>query len=282
PVAATKKRSGPLDDALDTLNNCQAASQASILSSKEPQSSDVLSVRSPTHFASNQSGGNRLRRCSTKDKEKKRERWLLTRKTWSAKTVRPDQTSSPSAQRPILKNKNDKEIMKSSSVTLESELVSRLKLLSKCSIFGQEGIQLELGDVPEILEDKTTAKCVLSEKKTERSLKTCGTQTSFIQLSELKSLAEQYKLAIRNCDDNLQILEELDKQDGSEASRLSGRKSSIDDDISQSVKVMPVQICKSRNHYLTWDNLLLKKYGEVVPKAKTGEIYLKIVCLYPL
>ncbi|XP_017126199.1 uncharacterized protein LOC108145327 isoform X2 [Drosophila elegans] len=436
PVAATKKRSGPLDDALDTLNNCQPASQISFPSSKEPQSSDVLSVRSPIHFANNQSGGNRLRRCSTKDKEKKRERWLLTRKTWrymtdagrkllpdgsqpgsdnidaieahfqrvclsepcfvlwsrrtsypgainsskrrlkllsrhasarrngnkveatnsfynedrtlellqtylklrdvyktttllSAKTVRPDQTSSPSAQRPILKNKNDKETMKSSSVTLESELVSRLKLLSKCSIFGQEGIQLELGDVPEILEDKvllkkiysalkkqqlhrtlhskepskyvnrstslssllknsnqdkfgnhnshdragntlghekfqclrkcdttilpsaksslyldlnnvhlsseTTAKCVLSEKKTERSLKTCGTQTSFIQLSELKSLAEQYKLAIRNCDGNLQISEELDKQDGCEASRLSGRKSSIDDDISQSV-----------------------------------------------
>ncbi|XP_016978618.2 uncharacterized protein LOC108044212 isoform X3 [Drosophila rhopaloa] len=433
PVSAIKKRSGPLDDALDKLNNCLPVSQ---ISSLEPHSSDDVNTRKPTNFVNNQSGGvsfgSRLRRCSTKDKERKRERWLLTRKTWrymkdagrklvtdgsqpgsdnidfieeqfqrvclsepsfilwsrrtsypgaissskrrlkllsrhtsarrtenkvestnsyynevrtlellqtylelrdvyktttllGTKTVRPDQTSSPSAQRPTFKNKNDKETIISLNVTLKAELVSRLKLLSKSFMFGQEGIHLEFSDVSEIiLDDKVLLKKIYSTlkkqqlhrilhskepsknnanrstslsnlskignydsitsnqfdnrnskqclkqsesskilgstknslyldlhkiqqssefpkqnllkgTKIEKSLKTCGTQTSFIQLSELKSLAAQYKLMIGSCDNNLQHLEELDKQDGYDASSLSCRKSSIDEDISQSV-----------------------------------------------
>ncbi|XP_070074218.1 uncharacterized protein RhoGAP102A isoform X3 [Drosophila takahashii] len=431
PIAAVKKRSGPLDKALEEVNDDLPCSKIFL-----SPSSDVFSTRKPDNFASKHSGGvplvNRLRRRSTKDKEKKRERWLLTRKTWrymtdagrklipdsyqagsdnidlieeqfqrvclsepsfilwrrrtsypgaissskrklkllsrhacasrrenrvepsnnyyntdrtiellqtflklrdayktttllGTKTIRPDQTSSPSAQRPNFRTENEKDQIMSSGMTLETELTSRLKLLSNCFSFAQEGIQLQLGDAPEIiLEDKVLLKkvysalrkqqlhrtlhskeptkcsvnrsaslsslikigihesntsyknhkvinenfqcvkecdtskisqsakhslyldlnnvpqsfefpkkCLVNGEKTERILKTCGTQTSFIQLSELKSLAEQYKFMVQNC--NSQILEELDKQDGLNSSRLSCRKSSIDEDISQSV-----------------------------------------------
>ncbi|XP_050742987.1 uncharacterized protein LOC108035990 isoform X3 [Drosophila biarmipes] len=424
PVAAIKKRSGPLNKALEEVNDNLFGSPPS----------DVLSIRQQNNFASKHSGGvasgNRLRRRSTKDREKKRERWLLTRKTWrymtdagrklipdsypagsdnfdlleehfqrvclsepsfilwnrrtsypgainssrrrlkqlsrhacsshkensietknsyynadrtiellqtflklrdayktttllGTKTVRPDQTSSPSAQRPIFGKKSEKDQTMSSDMTLQKELICRLKLLSSCINFAQVGIKLEISDLSEtILEDKVLLKkiysalkkqqlhrtlhskepnkksvnrssslsslkigehesmssktsedqklknqnfqcvkicdtssknsinldlncviksiefpnkCLLSDQKIERSVKTCGTQTSFIQLSELKSLAEQYKCMVQNCDNNLQVFQEFDKQDGLTSSRSTCRKSSIDEDISQSV-----------------------------------------------
>ncbi|XP_065723467.2 uncharacterized protein RhoGAP102A isoform X2 [Drosophila suzukii] len=435
PVAAIKKRSGPLNKALDEVNDNLHGSQISL-----SPSSDVLNIRKPNSFTSKHSGGvpsgNRIRRRSAKDKEKKRERWLLTRKTWrymtdagrklipdsyqagsdnfelleehfqrvclsepsfilwsrrtsypgainsskrrlkqlsrhacssrrenrlettnsyynadrtiellqtflklrdayktttllGSKTVRPDQTSSPSAQRPNFVNTNEKDQTMSSDMTLQKELICRLKLLSSGLMFAQEGIQLEFSDSPEtILEDKVLLKkiystlkkqqlhrtlhskepnkksvnrstslsclkigahesmssgishkdqkkinqnflcvkkcdtskiskiaknsnnldlnsviqsfefpnkCLLKDQKIDRSLKSCGTQTSFIQLSELKSLAEQYKCMVQNSDNSLQVLQEFDKQDGLTSSRLSCRKSSIDEDISQSV-----------------------------------------------
>ncbi|XP_037717410.1 uncharacterized protein LOC119551734 isoform X3 [Drosophila subpulchrella] len=431
PVAAIKKRSGPLNKALDEVNDNPHGSQISLSSSSD------VNIRKPNNFTSKHSGGvpsgNRLRRRSTKDKEKKRERWLLTRKTWrymtdagrklipdsyqagsdnfelleehfqrvclsepsfvlwsrrtsypgainsskrrlkqlsrhvcssrrenrlettnsyynadrtiellqtflklrdayktttllGSKTVRPDQTSSPSAQRPKFGNKNEKDQTMSSDMALQKELLCRLNLLSSGVMFAQEGIQLEFSDSPEtILEDKVLLKkiysslkkqqlhrtlhskepnkksvnrstslsclkigahesmssgtshkdqklinenflcvnkcdtskisknsnnldlnsviqsfefpnkCLLNDQKIDKSLKSCGTQTSFIQLSELKSLAEQYKCMVQNCDNSLQVLQEFDKQDGLTSSRSSCRKSSIDEDISQSV-----------------------------------------------
>lgn len=237
PVTVIKKRSGPLDEALEKLYNEEASSSWA--------SSNV-------HNLSNI--GNKLRRCSIK--EKKRERWLLTRKTWrymtdagrklipdsnpdnialieeqfqsvcsseprfllwrrkasypgaslsskrrpkllsrhssknrhsynqdriiellqtylklrdaynktttllGTKTVRPDQTWSPSSQRPqILSSKNEDE-PSCLDLIFQTELLNRLKLLSESILLEKEDyIQLELDDIsPKILEDKVLLK----------------------------------------------------------------------------------------------------------------------------
>nr|NP_001033802.2 Rho GTPase activating protein at 102A, isoform C [Drosophila melanogaster]ABC65828.2 Rho GTPase activating protein at 102A, isoform C [Drosophila melanogaster] len=431
PMAAVKKRSGPLDIALDEANDVSKIWSLPL--------GNASSMRKPMIFASEHSEGvaspNKVRRRSTKDKEKKRERWLLTRKTWrymtdagrklipdgyqtgsgnhdliedqfqrvclsepsfilwsrrtsypgafscskrrlkpllrhasasrrkqtvdatkdyhiadrviellqtylklrdayktttllGTKTVRPDQTSSPSAQRPNFKNNGDNHQVISSGTSIQTELLSLLKLLSNCPLFTHEGIQLKFGDAPlSILEDKvllkkiysalkkqqlhrtlhskdpyqanfsTSLSCLIKNGKelsrgntdsnrsnkllhdnffclmkcdtkpiipspkteffldlnkvpqnfelknklnsngqsVERIQKTCGTQTNFIQLSELKTLAEQYNLMVTNCDNTLKLLEEPSKQDCSKSSHLIFRRSSLDEDISQSV-----------------------------------------------
>ncbi|KAH8418155.1 hypothetical protein KR009_006694, partial [Drosophila setifemur] len=250
-------------------------------------------------------------------------------------TVRPDQTSSPSAHRPVCINLNINENNKNSKLSdkaLHSELLYRLQLLSDSSILVSEGIQLGLSEEPQnILEDKVILKkiysalkkqqlhrslhstdppkpnlsratsltslfktsdcnnkfnctsllnqynnhhdvlyqnltsqhcdnkiqnlhngsdklsdfytirrsfefsqnCLKHEEKLERSLSTCGTQTSYIQLNELKRLAEQHKLTVEY---NLKSLEKQDTRNSSSVSSLGSRKSSIDnEDISQSV-----------------------------------------------
>ncbi|XP_032579809.1 uncharacterized protein LOC6619446 isoform X2 [Drosophila sechellia] len=436
PIAAVKKRSGPLDLALDEVND---VSKIWSLPLEDPHCLDASSMRKPMIFASKHSEGfaspNKVHRRSTKDKEKKRERWLLTRKTWrymtdagrklipdgyqtgsgnhdliedqfqqvclsepsfilwsrrtsypgafscskrrlkpllrhasasrrkqivdatkdyhiadrviellqtylklrdayktttllGTKTVRPDQTSSPSAQRPNFKNKGDNHQVISSGTSIQTELLSLLKLLSNCPLFTHEGIQFKFGDAPlNILEDKvllkkiysalkkqqlhrtlhskdpykanisTSLSCLIKNGKeisggntdskrsdkllhenffslmkcdtkpilpspktelyldlnkapqnielknklnsnghsVERIQKTCGTQTNFIQLSELKTLAQQYNLMVKNCYNTLKLFEEPTKQDCSKSSHLICRKSSLDEDISQSV-----------------------------------------------
>ncbi|KAH8256341.1 hypothetical protein KR032_001294 [Drosophila birchii] len=245
PVAAIKKRSGPLDEALEKLF-------------KE----DALQVSSHPSIAHHSSYiGNKLRQCSIK--EKKRERWLLTRKTWrymadagrklipernpdsiaeieahfqrvcaseprfllwrrktsypgatvsckrrsrllsrhsshqkyinnedriiellqtylklrdvynktttllGTKTIRPDQTSSPSSQRPKNSTSKNNTLHEPACLDLHTELLNRLKILSERLLLGQEEcIELELGNIsPEILEDKTLLKKVYSTLK---------------------------------------------------------------------------------------------------------------------
>ncbi|XP_041632562.2 uncharacterized protein RhoGAP102A isoform X3 [Drosophila kikkawai] len=247
PVTVIKKRSGPLDDALEKIYTEDAGR---------------LAPPSSLSFAHNSSYiGNKLRRCSTK--EKKRERWLLTRKTWrymtdagrklisedspnniaqieahfqrvcaseprflhwrrkgsypgatlsskrrskllsrhsshqryinnedriiellqtylklrdaynktttllGTKTIRPDQTSSPSSQRPQISTSKNNILHEPPCSDLHTELLNRLKLLSESIIFGQdECIQLNLGDIsPKILDDKTLLKKVYSTLK---------------------------------------------------------------------------------------------------------------------
>ncbi|KRK04839.1 uncharacterized protein LOC6523714 isoform X1 [Drosophila yakuba] len=433
PMAVVKKRSGPLERALEEVNDGTAVSEIWSLPSEDPHCPDAFSMRKPVNFGSKLFEGapspNKLRRRSTKDKEKKRERWLLTRKTWrymtdagrklipdgyqtgscnhdlikdqfqrvclsepsfilwsrrtsypgafssskrklkplsrhasatrrkhavgatkdyhiadrviellqtylqlrdayktttllGTKTVRPDQTSSPSAQRPNFKNKSDNHQVMSSGTSIQSELLSHLKLLSNSPIFAHEGVQFKFDNAHlDILEDKvllkkiysalkkqqlhrtlhsndpyidnisTSLSCLLkngmqlsrgiidinnkllhenfvclkncdttpllSSAKTElyldlnkvpqnvefknechsngqiveRILKTCGTQTNFIQLSELKTLAQQYNPMVKNCN----TTEEPNKNNCLKSSNLISRKSSIDEDISQSV-----------------------------------------------
>ncbi|KAH8252394.1 hypothetical protein KR038_004773 [Drosophila bunnanda] len=245
PVAVTKKKSGPLDEALEKLYEEDAL--------QVPPS--TLSIAHSSYI------GNKLRRCSIK--EKKRERWLLTRKTWrymadagrklipegnpdniaqieahfqrvcaseprfllwrrkasypgatlsskrrskllsrhsshqrhinnqdriiellqtylklrdaynktttllGTKTIRPDQTSSPSSQRPEISTSKNDILREPASLDVHTELLNRLKLLSKSISLGQdEWIQLDLGDIsPKILEDKTLLKKVYSALK---------------------------------------------------------------------------------------------------------------------
>ncbi|EDV45259.2 uncharacterized protein LOC6555823 isoform X2 [Drosophila erecta] len=428
-VAAVKKRSGPLDMVLDEVNDGTVASKIWSLAPEDPHCPDAISMRRPVNFASKHfeeaPSPNKVRRRSIKDKEKKRERWLLTRKTWrymtdagrklipdgyqtgsgnhdliedqfqrvclsepsfilwsrrksypgafgsskrrlkplsrhasasrrkhtvdatkdyhiadrviellqtylnlrdaykittllGTKTVRPDQTSSPSAQRPNFKNKSANHQVMSSGTSIQRELLSHLKLLSNCPIFAHEGIQFKFGDA-DILDDKvllkkiysalkkqqlhrtlhsndpykvnisTSLSCLLKNgmqssrgntdshrsnkllhenflclkncdtkpiltslnkvpqdvefknkyhsngQSVERILKTCGTQTNFIKLSELKILAQQYISMVTNCDNTLNILEEPTKKNCLKSSHLTCRKSSLDEDISQSV-----------------------------------------------
>ncbi|KAH8269806.1 hypothetical protein KR018_011283 [Drosophila ironensis] len=388
PVAVTKKRSGPLENRIDSINE-------DFSSSNPNKTLDILKTRKPIIL-------NKRRLSSAKDKEKKRERWLLTRKTWrymsdvgrkiipdvahmrpntnafieehfqkvcsleptfvpwrrkssypgsvttskrcsrllssvncsakgfaekkeidnadrlivllqiyldlrdnyktttllGTKTVRPDQTFSPSARRPIrniyTSNNNISTTGQFPEKPIETELLYRLKLLSSSTMFENE---IDLSDVSNyILEDKTILKklyCTLKkeqlhrslhskdphsnirrvsslnslpnisnhentynrdvincrfknyqnkhddqynlehlstaiDKRFEKPLSSCGTQTTFIQLNELRHLAEQCKANKRNYS-----LKDCETRN---VTRLNNRKSSIDnEDISQSV-----------------------------------------------
>jgi len=76
---------------------------------------------------------------------------------------------------------------------------------SKISKIAKNSNNLDLNSVIQSFEFPN--KCLLNDQKIDRSLKSCGTQTSFIQLSELKSLAEQYKCMVQNSDNSLQVLQ---------------------------------------------------------------------------
>ncbi|KNC20685.1 hypothetical protein FF38_07036 [Lucilia cuprina] len=91
PVQIVKKRSGPLDEVLAELNK----SETVCTTTSTPSSSNhVKSAAAPTNFGSHVKIANvtrpsptlTRRRSTLKDKEKKRERWLLTRKTWKYMT----------------------------------------------------------------------------------------------------------------------------------------------------------------------------------------------------
>lgn len=90
PVAVVKKRSGPLDDILDQLNRNEDIECDSNLVAHKSSNLKVSSVKTeectrlkPVNRLSFASSSSSVRRRShIKDKEKKRERWLLTRKTW--------------------------------------------------------------------------------------------------------------------------------------------------------------------------------------------------------
>ncbi|XP_026846854.1 uncharacterized protein LOC6602011 [Drosophila persimilis] len=449
PVAVIKKRSGPLDDAIDKLS---LTAEKDLIKSNKIKSSDVYC--GPSNLASKNLGrvspGSRRRRCSTKDKEKKRERWLLTRKTWrymtdsgrklipdgaqsgsdnislieaqfqrvcgseprfilwrrktsypgainnskrrfklisrhasssrcgaeltdqhinadqtiellqsylkirdayktttllGTKTVRPDQTSSPSSQRPIgnTGTNSNENILKTNfcEKSIQTELLSRLKLLSETHLAELGGVQLKLDNIrQDILEDKVLLRKIFNSLKKqqlhrmlhsteppkhnigrasslssllklnsyqnssdksfssgvnnindyhridkmiyqnstslencefrkilrvapeelsldariapqatdlwslksktkceriERSFNTCGTQTSFIQLSELKRLAEEFEHTLQQGKDSsapYSLDEDLEKP----VTHSERRKSSIDnEDVSQSV-----------------------------------------------
>ncbi|XP_037820612.1 uncharacterized protein LOC119609776 [Lucilia sericata] len=91
PVQIVKKRSGPLDEVLAELNKSETVSTTTFMQSS---SNYVKSAAAPTNFASHVKSANvtrpsptlTRRRSTLKDKEKKRERWLLTRKTWKYMT----------------------------------------------------------------------------------------------------------------------------------------------------------------------------------------------------
>ncbi|XP_022217293.1 uncharacterized protein LOC111070761 isoform X2 [Drosophila obscura] len=273
PVAVIKKRSGPLDVAIDKLS---IAAENDLFTSNASIPSDVYCE--PTNLANKNLGraspASRRRRCSTKDKEKKRERWLLTRKSWrymtdagrklipegaqsgsdnislieaqfqrvcaseprfilwrrktsypgainnskrrlklisrhtstsssrfgaeatdqhnnvdqtiellqsylkirdayktttllGSKTVRPDKTSSPSAQRPINENMSKTNYCEKS---LETELLSRLKLLSETPLLEPiGGVQLKLDNIrQDILEDKVILRKIYNSLKKQQ------------------------------------------------------------------------------------------------------------------
>ncbi|SPP89046.1 blast:Rho GTPase-activating protein 6 [Drosophila guanche] len=307
PVAVIKKRSGPLDDAIDMLS--RPGKDLSILNASNPSDEHC----GPTNMASKNLGraspGSRRRRCSTKDKEKKRERWLLTRKTWrymteagrkllpegaqsesdislieaqfqracasepcfilwrrktsypgaihnskrrlkvisrhtsgsrcgadttdqhinadqtiellqsylkirdayktttllGTKTVRPDQTSSPSAHRPI-GNRNDN-ILKTDycEKSLEKELLSRLKLLSETPLLDHiVGVKLHVDNLrQDILEDKVLLRQIYNSLKkqqlhrmlhsTEPSKHNIGRASSLSSILKLNSYQNSYK-----------------------------------------------------------------------------------------
>uniref|UniRef100_A0A0A1XK29 Rho GTPase-activating protein 6 n=1 Tax=Zeugodacus cucurbitae TaxID=28588 RepID=A0A0A1XK29_ZEUCU len=86
PVQVVKKRSGPLDDALNELyqeiNAAQAPSVAQPdFSVWQPTATDT-SLKLPSFAVTAATPQPTRRRPTIKEKEKKRERWLLTRKTW--------------------------------------------------------------------------------------------------------------------------------------------------------------------------------------------------------
>ncbi|XP_032597948.2 uncharacterized protein LOC6570327 [Drosophila grimshawi] len=110
PVTVIKKRSGPLDGMIDELKRAEDATTTITTNvsttNRNPNSNANTNVNSnsSSKFNSNVSDSNQMereratitwlasgrnsptsagrRRCHTKEKEKKRERWLLTRKTW--------------------------------------------------------------------------------------------------------------------------------------------------------------------------------------------------------
>ncbi|BFG06774.1 uncharacterized protein DMAD_13673 [Drosophila madeirensis] len=307
PVAVIKKRSGPLDDAIDKIS--VPGKDLSILNASNPSDEHC----GPTNMASKNLGraspGSRRRRGSTKDKEKKRERWLLTRKTWrymtdagrkllpegaqsesdislieaqfqracaseprfilwrrktsypgainnskrrlkvisrhtsssrcgadatdqhinadqtiellqsylkirdayktttllGTKTVRPDQTSSPSAHRPI-GNTNDN-ILRTEycEKSLEKELLSRLKLLSETPLLDPVvGVKLQLDNLrQDILDDKVLLRQIYNSLKkqqlhrmlhsTEPSKHNIGRASSLSSILKLNSYQNSYK-----------------------------------------------------------------------------------------
>ncbi|EDW83572.2 uncharacterized protein Dwil_GK13677 [Drosophila willistoni] len=282
PVAVVKKRSGPLEDVLDQLDRSTDAAKPNPAEVTQPILVNRIKTPAPITASIHR------RRCSAKDKDKKRERWLLTRKTWrymtdagrklipdslqnagvdsipiieaqfqracaseprfilwrrkssfpgaykspkrrlkllsrhtrasgsgvgiggfgghpnqlsdqyanadqtiellqsylkirdafktttllGSKTVRPDQTSSPSAQRPILINSSKSNtgvgstpaISADSGSTAEAEILSRLKLLSQNSMLG-----LDVGKISnDILEDKVLLKKIYNSLKKQQ------------------------------------------------------------------------------------------------------------------
>ncbi|XP_018789223.1 PREDICTED: uncharacterized protein LOC108969128 isoform X2 [Bactrocera latifrons] len=96
PIQIVKKRSGPLDDALKELyqelsdepattdTTASTATQAAF-TVWQPSSRDT-SIKFPSFTVTAASPQSARRRPTTKEKEKKRERWLLTRKTWKYMT----------------------------------------------------------------------------------------------------------------------------------------------------------------------------------------------------
>ncbi|XP_034490507.1 rho-type GTPase-activating protein 2 [Drosophila innubila] len=87
----------------------------------------------------------------------------------SAKTIRPDQTASPSSRRPInvsaSVSSNPSRSENESGAYCESELLDRLKALHKSSLFG--GIQLN-NITPKILEDKVLLKKIYNILKKQQ------------------------------------------------------------------------------------------------------------------
>lgn len=96
PVQVMKRHSGPLDDALNglyqDLSDTPTTLDSTTLTGKTlafnvwPSSSMDTSLKLPSFAATTASAQPTLRRPTIKDKEKKRERWLLTRKTWKYMT----------------------------------------------------------------------------------------------------------------------------------------------------------------------------------------------------
>lgn len=94
PVTVVKKRSGPLDDMLDQLVRNEdiefntdlvphQSSNLNLVTSVMTEECHRLKPVNRLSSASTSSSSSSVRRRShIKDKEKKRERWLLTRKTW--------------------------------------------------------------------------------------------------------------------------------------------------------------------------------------------------------
>ncbi|XP_030379506.1 uncharacterized protein LOC115627815 [Scaptodrosophila lebanonensis] len=294
PVAVVKKRSGPLDGVLDELNQMEGqatvAKREDLLSTvASPPEEHACAIRQPTASSSTSKAVGRVlsttsgrRRCSTKEKDKKRERWLLTRKTWrymtdagrklipdgvthgaddisqieaqfqrvcaseprfilwrrkasypgagaakssrrrlkllsrhssqsqnaqrttqeenadqiiellqsylkirdaykttallGTKTVRPDQTASPSSQRPLGSSRSGKSLAGSSKSTAsaqsieqlgEAEILARLKILSQSSMLGGLSIPVE-SITPTILEDKALLKKIYNTLKKQQ------------------------------------------------------------------------------------------------------------------
>lgn len=81
PVTIVKKRSGPLDCMLDEVNRIPVPNP-SLVNSQKNETSEKETANSSIKSVGLSPSASGRRRCHTKDKEKKRERWLLTRKTW--------------------------------------------------------------------------------------------------------------------------------------------------------------------------------------------------------
>ncbi|XP_069968803.1 uncharacterized protein RhoGAP102A isoform X3 [Bactrocera oleae] len=96
PIQIVKKRSGPLDDALNELYQ-ELSDAPAMIDPTAPTASQVaftvwqssskdISLKLPSFTVTAASPQPTRRRPSIKEKEKKRDRWLLTRKTWKYMT----------------------------------------------------------------------------------------------------------------------------------------------------------------------------------------------------
>lgn len=90
PIQIVKKRSGPLDEVLAELNKSESETVTVTTKNNEDTTTDDVTVNNVPLLKSasvtRPSPTSTRRRSTLKDKEKKRERWLLTRKTWKYMT----------------------------------------------------------------------------------------------------------------------------------------------------------------------------------------------------
>ncbi|XP_051862273.1 uncharacterized protein LOC117573151 isoform X2 [Drosophila albomicans] len=133
PVAIVKKRSGPLDCLLDELSLIDGIDGST---SMLPNNSDLININQKSNQTSSDKPAKSLakpiafskslssrRRQHSKDKDKKRERWLLTRKTWRYMTDAGRKLFPDGAHNGALENMSEIEAQFQSVCASESRFI---------------------------------------------------------------------------------------------------------------------------------------------------------------